>query len=34
MAEGGFKNVKSYGDFEFAKFRDFEIENIIIVANK
>ena len=34
MAEAGFKNLISYGDFEFAKFRDFESENIIIVGNK
>jgi len=34
MAEAGFRNLKTYGTFEFAKFHDFESTNIIIVGNK
>jgi ubiquinone/menaquinone biosynthesis C-methylase UbiE len=34
MAEAGFKNLRTYGDFEFANFRDSESADIIIVGNK
>jgi ubiquinone/menaquinone biosynthesis C-methylase UbiE len=34
MAEAGFRSLKSYGTFEFAKFHDFESADIIIVGNK
>jgi ubiquinone/menaquinone biosynthesis C-methylase UbiE len=34
MAEAGFKNLRTYGDFEFAKFRDSESADIIIVGKK
>ncbi len=34
MMEAGFKNLRTYGNFEFAKFRNFESENIIIVGSK
>jgi len=34
MLEAGFKNLRSYGDFEFAKFCDLESTNIIIIGKK
>jgi glycine/sarcosine N-methyltransferase len=34
MLKAGFKNLKTYGNFEFAQFRDLESENIVIVGNK
>jgi len=34
MVKAGFKNLRTYGNFEFAKFRDLESENIIIVGSK
>jgi ubiquinone/menaquinone biosynthesis C-methylase UbiE len=34
MAEAGFRNLRTYGDFKFSKFRDSESADIIIVGNK
>jgi hypothetical protein len=34
MVKAGFKNLRTYGNFEFAKFRDLESANIIIVGSK
>ena len=34
MAEAGFKNLRTYGNFEFTKFRNSKSADIIIVGNK
>jgi ubiquinone/menaquinone biosynthesis C-methylase UbiE len=34
MLEAGFKNLRTYGNFDFAKFSDLESANIIILGNK
>ena len=34
MVETGFRNLRTYGNFDFAQFRDLESENIIIVGSK
>ena len=34
MMKAGFKNLRTYGNFEFEEFRDLESKNIIIVGNK